>query len=161
VTTFGANSRLVADTLEAYGTTSAISFEGGATKRLSLPMPPQRVATAQDQSGYRRRTANFIPRQNPFYVALPYNDIDDHHTKPEAGRSLPVAPHPASRRRSSFSYGQPMLCPMGTSTPLLVRTLKRTKRTVPSLHGFQGRQTGDGSPTLCSKIGKIHSHALR
>jgi hypothetical protein len=22
----------------------------------------------------------FTPRQNPFYVALPYNDLDDHHT---------------------------------------------------------------------------------
>ena len=33
---------------------------------------------------------NFVPRQNPFYVALPYNDVDDHHTKPEAaaGNSL-------------------------------------------------------------------------
>src|ERR1700730_633816 len=26
----------------------------------------------------------------------------------------------------SFSYGQPVFCPMGTSTPLLVRTLRRT-----------------------------------
>ncbi len=33
--------------------------------------------------------ANFIPRQNPFYVALPYNDIDNHHTKPEAARVIP------------------------------------------------------------------------
>jgi hypothetical protein len=33
--------------------------------------------------------ANFIPRQNPFYVALPYNDIDDHHTKPEAAEVIP------------------------------------------------------------------------
>jgi len=33
--------------------------------------------------------ANFIPRQNPFYVALPYNDIDSHHTKPEAARVIP------------------------------------------------------------------------
>jgi hypothetical protein len=33
--------------------------------------------------------ANFIPRQNPFYVALPYNDIDDHHTKPEAPLVIP------------------------------------------------------------------------
>ncbi len=32
---------------------------------------------------------NFIPRQNPFYVALPYNDIDDHHTKPEAAQVVP------------------------------------------------------------------------
>jgi len=33
--------------------------------------------------------ASFTPRQNPFYVALPYNDIDDHHTKPEAAEVIP------------------------------------------------------------------------
>jgi hypothetical protein len=33
--------------------------------------------------------ANFTPRQNPFYVALPYNDVDDHHTKPEAAQVIP------------------------------------------------------------------------
>jgi hypothetical protein len=33
--------------------------------------------------------ASFIPRQNPFYVALPYNDIDDHHTRPEAAQVIP------------------------------------------------------------------------
>lgn len=33
--------------------------------------------------------ANFIPRQNPFYVALPYNDIRDHHTKPGAPQVIP------------------------------------------------------------------------
>jgi hypothetical protein len=32
---------------------------------------------------------SFTPRQNPFYVALPYNDIDDHHTKPEAAQVIP------------------------------------------------------------------------
>jgi hypothetical protein len=32
---------------------------------------------------------NFLPRQNPFYVALPYNDVDDHHTKPEAAQVIP------------------------------------------------------------------------
>ena len=53
-----------------------------------------------------------------------------------SGRSLPVAPHPASRRRNFFSYGQPVFCPMGTSTPLLVRTFRRTKQSIPlcSLH---------------------------
>ena len=24
---------------------------------------------------------NFVPRQNPFYVALPYNDVEGGHTK--------------------------------------------------------------------------------
>jgi hypothetical protein len=32
---------------------------------------------------------SFVPRQNPFYVALPYNDVDDHHTKLEAVRVIP------------------------------------------------------------------------
>jgi hypothetical protein len=32
---------------------------------------------------------SFIPRQNPFYVALPYNDVDDHHTKPGAAKVIP------------------------------------------------------------------------
>jgi hypothetical protein len=31
----------------------------------------------------------FVPRQNPFYIALPYNDVDDHHTKPEAAQVIP------------------------------------------------------------------------
>ena len=33
--------------------------------------------------------STFVPRQNPFYVALPYNDVDDHHTKPEAAQIIP------------------------------------------------------------------------
>jgi len=33
--------------------------------------------------------ANFIPRQNPFYVALPYNDVSGGRTKPEAARIIP------------------------------------------------------------------------
>jgi hypothetical protein len=32
---------------------------------------------------------NFLPRQNPFYVALPYNDVDNHHTKTEAAQIIP------------------------------------------------------------------------
>ena len=31
----------------------------------------------------------FIPRQNPFYVALPYNDVTRGKTKPEARRAIP------------------------------------------------------------------------
>jgi hypothetical protein len=31
----------------------------------------------------------FTPRQNPFYVALPYNDVDDHHTRREAPQVIP------------------------------------------------------------------------
>jgi hypothetical protein len=33
--------------------------------------------------------AGFLPKQNPFYVALPYNDVDDHHTKLEASKVIP------------------------------------------------------------------------
>ena len=33
--------------------------------------------------------ARFIPRQNPFYVALPYNDVTRTSTKPEAPRVIP------------------------------------------------------------------------
>jgi len=36
--------------------------------------------------------ANWIrnaPHRNPFYVALPYNDVDNHHTKPEAVSIIP------------------------------------------------------------------------
>lgn len=33
--------------------------------------------------------AKFVPRQNPFYVALPYNDVTRGTTKPEAPRVIP------------------------------------------------------------------------
>jgi hypothetical protein len=33
--------------------------------------------------------AGFIPRQNPFYVALPYNDVEGGRTKPEAPSMIP------------------------------------------------------------------------
>jgi len=32
---------------------------------------------------------SFLPRQNPFYVALPYNDVVSGHTKPEAKDVIP------------------------------------------------------------------------
>jgi hypothetical protein len=31
----------------------------------------------------------FPPRQNPFYIALPYNDIQNHHTRAEAAGVIP------------------------------------------------------------------------
>ncbi len=31
----------------------------------------------------------FIPRQNPFYIALPYSDVSRGHTKPEASQIIP------------------------------------------------------------------------
>ena len=33
--------------------------------------------------------AKFVPRQNPFYIALPYNDVSMGRTKPEAYRVIP------------------------------------------------------------------------
>jgi len=33
--------------------------------------------------------ARFIPRQNPFYIALPYNDVTRGRTKPESRRVIP------------------------------------------------------------------------
>ena len=33
--------------------------------------------------------AGFTPGLNPFYVALPYNDLDDQHTRPEAPLVIP------------------------------------------------------------------------
>jgi hypothetical protein len=32
---------------------------------------------------------SFLPRQNPFYVGLPYNDVEGGHTKPEAKDVIP------------------------------------------------------------------------
>jgi hypothetical protein len=31
----------------------------------------------------------FVPRKNPFYIALPYNDVTEHTTKPEACNVIP------------------------------------------------------------------------
>lgn len=42
---------------------------------------------ANRTTGYRPKS--FIPMQNPFYVALPYNDIQKGGTKPEAKRVVP------------------------------------------------------------------------
>jgi hypothetical protein len=50
--------------------------------------------------------ASFIPRQNPFYVALPYNDVEDHHTKPEAARVVPWYHSSFSRDGQSVCKGR-------------------------------------------------------
>ena len=36
---------------------------------------------------------NFVPRQNPFYFALPYNDVEGGHTKYEASQVIPWFRH--------------------------------------------------------------------
>src|SRR4029077_89618 len=38
-----------------------------------------------------------------------------------------LLPPPPLDDAVAFCYGQPVLCPTGTSTPLLVRTLRRTR----------------------------------
>lgn len=45
------------------------------------------VDSPADRRGFL--PAAFVPRQNPFYVALPYNDVDGKHTKPEARSVIP------------------------------------------------------------------------
>jgi len=42
---------------------------------------------AKQRSGYR--PANFVPQQNPFYIALPYNDVTKGQHKPEAAQVIP------------------------------------------------------------------------
>ncbi|MEI8342932.1 MAG: hypothetical protein WCH43_15525 [Verrucomicrobiota bacterium] len=53
-------------------------------------------------TAYRRGyfPANFTPQQNPFYCALPYNDVTHGSTKPEAPRVIPWF------RESFQKYGQ-------------------------------------------------------
>jgi hypothetical protein len=53
-----------------------------------------------------------------------------------------LLPTPPLGDAVSFSYGQPVLCPMGTSTPRLVRTLRRTKRSVPLCIDLMKKQRG-------------------
>jgi hypothetical protein len=51
------------------------------------PSPSNRIA---NHSTGDFRPKGFIPKLNPFYVALPYNDIADSHThKPEASKVIP------------------------------------------------------------------------
>ena len=41
------------------------------------------------QSSFDANWVQNAPYQNPFYVALPYSDIDNHHTRPEARSVIP------------------------------------------------------------------------
>lgn len=51
------------------------------------PNPANRIA---NHSTGEFRPKGFIPKLNPFYVALPYNDVLNHRThKPEAARVIP------------------------------------------------------------------------
>jgi len=63
------------------------------------------------------------------------------------GRSLPAAPHPVSRRRSCLPLRTDQcFCPMGTFTPLLVRTFRRTSSAAfgVSRDDSQRRPSGEG-----------------
>jgi len=48
----------------------------------------------------------FIPRQNPFYVALPYNDVTRGTTKPESVRAIPWFKQAFERRGKSVCKGR-------------------------------------------------------
>jgi hypothetical protein len=52
------------------------------------------------------RPAGFIPRQNPFYIALPYNDIGRSGTKPEASKVIPWFSRKFERSGRSVIKGQ-------------------------------------------------------
>src|SRR5271166_907234 len=67
-----------------------------------------------------------------------------------------LLPTPPLGDAVSFSYGQPVFCPMGTSTPLLVRTLRRTSIRVPRVFRFEqsgiGVSTGIHAGRVCSRF---------
>lgn len=50
--------------------------------------------------------AAFTPRQNPFYVALPYNDVSGGRTKPEAAKVIPWFKDAFTRPGSSVCKGR-------------------------------------------------------
>jgi hypothetical protein len=52
------------------------------------------------------RPAGFIPTQNPFYVALPYNDVGVNGTKPEASKIIPWFARRFERSGKSVIKGQ-------------------------------------------------------
>ena len=71
--------------------------------------------------------AAFVPRQNPFYVALPYNDVSHGRFKPEARLVIPwfkqafTAGRPVGLQRpmARHSQGQQdLLCAMGGLRPV-------------------------------------------
>ena len=50
--------------------------------------------------------AKFVPRQNPFYIALPYNDVTRGTTKPEARKVIPWFKHAFERPGKSVVKGR-------------------------------------------------------
>jgi len=48
----------------------------------------------------------FVPRQNPFYIALPYNDVTRGRTKPEAPRVIPWFKEAFERKGRSVCKGR-------------------------------------------------------
>ena len=83
-----------------------------------------------------------------------------------------LLPTPSLDDAVAFSYGQPVLCPMGTSTPLLVRTFRRTRGVACNSHGFTkdsriifyrapGRCEQRPSSPLSSSVSSISSWLAR
>lgn len=52
------------------------------------------------------RPAGFVPKENPFYIALPYNDINRTGTKPEASKVIPWFSKKFERSGKSVIKGQ-------------------------------------------------------
>ena len=52
------------------------------------------------------RPAGFIPKENPFYIALPYNDVGVGGTKPEASKVIPWFSRRFERSGKSVIKGQ-------------------------------------------------------
>jgi hypothetical protein len=50
--------------------------------------------------------ARFVPRQNPFYVALPFNDVSGGRTKPEASKLIPWFPETFEKSGQSVLKGR-------------------------------------------------------
>lgn len=105
------------------------------------------------------RPASFVPRQNPFYIALPYNDVTRGETKPEASKVIPwfktaFVAHGKSvckdrwiavrnRRNGRIAYGQWSDCgPFSTDHWQYVFGPERPK---PNLNGGAGL---DVSPSV-------------
>lgn len=51
--------------------------------------PPDPNARVLDSKENDFRPAKFVPKLNPFYFALPYNDVSDGHHEPEASKIIP------------------------------------------------------------------------
>jgi hypothetical protein len=73
----------------------------------------------------------FVPRQNPFYFALPYNDVVGHHTKREAAWVIPWCNEAFVRDGQSVLKGR-WGSPSGTGTRFVTPSGKIAGRSGPT-----------------------------